>query len=86
VRLEVDIIVVNDSTAAQAVKKSTATIPVVFTTGGNPVTIGLVASLARPGGNVRGLTTNFLELVGKRLGLLKETVPSRAADEVRVRH
>jgi putative ABC transport system substrate-binding protein len=75
VRLKVDIIVVNNSTAAQAAKKSTNTIPIVFTTGGNPVTIGLVASLARPGGNVTGLTTNSPELVGKRLGLLKETVP-----------
>jgi putative tryptophan/tyrosine transport system substrate-binding protein len=75
VRLKVDIIVVNNSTAAQAARKSTATIPVVFTTGANPVTSGLVASLARPGGNVTGLTTNSPELVGKRLGLLKETVP-----------
>jgi len=75
VRLKVDIIVVNNSTAALAAKKSTAAIPVVFTTGANPVTIGLVATLARPGGNVTGLTTNSPELVGKRLGLLKEAVP-----------
>src|SRR5262249_55264552 len=56
VRLKVDIIVVNNSTAALAAKKSTATIPVVFTTGANPVTTGLVATLARPGANVTGLT------------------------------
>src|SRR5262245_55908071 len=54
VRLKVDIIVVNNSTAALAAKKSTATIPVVFTTGANPVTTGLVATLARPGANVTG--------------------------------
>jgi putative ABC transport system substrate-binding protein len=75
VRLRVDILVVNDTTAAQVAKKSITTIPVVFTTGGNPVTSGLVASLARPGGNVTGVTTNSPELVGKRLGLLKEAVP-----------
>jgi putative tryptophan/tyrosine transport system substrate-binding protein len=75
VRLKVDIIVANNTTAAQAAKKSTTIIPVVFTTGGNPVTNGLVASLARPAGNVTGVTTNSPELVGKRLGLLKETVP-----------
>jgi putative ABC transport system substrate-binding protein len=75
VRLKVEIIVANNTTAAQAAKKSTTTIPVVFTTGANPVTSGLVVSLARPGGNVTGVTTNSPELVGKRLGLLKETIP-----------
>jgi putative tryptophan/tyrosine transport system substrate-binding protein len=75
VRLEADIIVANNTTAARAAKKSSATIPIIFTTGGNPVTSGLVASLARPGGNITGVTTNSPELVGKRLGLLRETVP-----------
>ena len=75
VRLRVDFLVANNTTAAQVAKKSTTTIPVVFTTGANPVTSGLVASLARPGGNVTGVTTNSPELVGKRLGLLKEAVP-----------
>jgi putative ABC transport system substrate-binding protein len=75
VRLKVDILVGTDSSAVRAAKKSTATIPIVFTTGANPVSTGLVASLARPGGNVTGLTTNSPELVGKRLELLKEAVP-----------
>lgn len=75
VRLKVDILFGSDTGAAQAAKKSTTTIPVVFMTGGNPVTSGLVASLARPGGNVTGVTNNSPELVGKRLGLLKEAVP-----------
>jgi len=75
VRLKVDILLAMDSNAARVAKKSTATIPIVFTTGGNPVTNGLVASLARPGGNLTGVTTNSPELVGKRLELLKEAVP-----------
>ncbi|HXV50032.1 MAG TPA: ABC transporter substrate-binding protein [Candidatus Binatia bacterium] len=75
VRLKVDILFGFDSGTAQAAKKSSTTIPVVFTGGGNPVTSGLVASLARPGGNVTGVTTNSPELVGKPLGLLKEAVP-----------
>ena len=75
VRLKVDILFATDSASARAAKKSTTTIPVVFTTGGSPIAGGLVASLARPGGNVTGLTTNSPELVGKRLELLKEAVP-----------
>ena len=75
VRLKVDILLAMDTNAARVAKKSTATIPVVFTTGGSPITNGLVASLARPGGNVTGVTTNSPELVGKRLELLKDAVP-----------
>jgi putative tryptophan/tyrosine transport system substrate-binding protein len=75
VRLKVDILFATDSAAARAAKKTTTTIPIVFTTGGSPIAVGLVASLARPGGNVTGLTTNSPELVGKRLELLKEAVP-----------
>jgi ABC-type uncharacterized transport system substrate-binding protein len=75
VHLKVDILLAMDSNSARAAKKSTATIPVVFTTGGNPVTSGLAASLARPGGNLTGVTTNSPELIGKRLELLKESVP-----------
>ena len=64
-----------DTSAAQAAKKATTSIPVIFTTGGSPIASGLVASLARPGGNVTGVTTNSPELVEKRLALLKEAVP-----------
>lgn len=59
VRLKVDILVGTDSAAARAAKKSTATIPVVFTTGGNPIAGGLVASLARPGGQRHGCYNQF---------------------------
>src|SRR5262245_57718131 len=62
VRLKVDILMGMDTSSAQAAKKSTTTIPVVFTTGGSPITNGLVASLARPGGNVQGVKTNSTEL------------------------
>ena len=71
VRLKADILLAMDTNAARGAKKSTATIPVVFTTGGNPIANGLVASLARPGGNATGVTTNSTELIGKRLELLK---------------
>jgi putative ABC transport system substrate-binding protein len=75
VRLKVDILFAMDSNAARAAKKATTTIPVIITTGGDPVASGLVASLARPGGNVTGLTTDSPLLVEKRLGLLKEVLP-----------
>jgi len=61
--------------AAQAAKKSSTTIPIIITSGGDPVRSGLVASLARPGGNVTGLTTTSSHLIGKRVELLKEVVP-----------
>ena len=81
VRLKVDIIVADFTTAALAAKKATSTIPIVMTTLTDPVGTGLVASLARPGGNVTGLTNISGELGGKALELLKETVPklNRAA-------
>src|SRR4030095_12051003 len=75
VRLRVDILMGMDTSAAQAAKKATTSIPVIFTTGNSPIATGLVASLARPGGNVTGVTTNSPELVEKRLALLKEAVP-----------
>jgi ABC-type uncharacterized transport system substrate-binding protein len=76
VRLKVDIIVVAGGTGIiQAAKNATKTIPIVMTGGGSdPVEAGLVESLARPGGNVTGLSTLARELAGKRLELLKEAV------------
>ena len=75
VRLKVDIIFTIDSNAARAAKQATATLPIVLLTGGDPVRNKLVASLARPGGNVTGLTTDSPRLADKRLGLLKESFP-----------
>jgi putative ABC transport system substrate-binding protein len=75
VRLKVDILVVANDTTARAAKKSTATIPIVMAGSGNPIGSGVIASLARPGGNVTGLANYGAELLGKRLELLKEVVP-----------
>ena len=75
VRLKVDLLVAANATAAQAAKKSSTTIPVVMVVAGDPFGTGLVASLARPGGNVTGLYQYSPELVGKRLELLKEVLP-----------
>jgi putative tryptophan/tyrosine transport system substrate-binding protein len=77
VRLKVDIVVVAGGTVMiQAAKNATNTIPIVMTATVDPVAAGLVGSLARPGGNVTGLTILNRELGGKRLELLKEAVPS----------
>jgi ABC-type uncharacterized transport system substrate-binding protein len=77
VRLNVDLIVAVGNPAAQAAKKATNTIPIVMTFSNSPDQVGLVASLARPGGNVTGLTNDTgPEIVGKMLQLLKETVPT----------
>ena len=80
VRLKVDIIVVaGGDTPVRAAKNATKTIPIVMAgTGSDPVEAGLVESLARPGGNVTGLTNLARELGGKRLELLKEAVPKLA--------
>ncbi len=75
VRLNVDVIVTSTFRAIQAAKKATSTIPIVMATVGDPVVTGLVASLARPGGNITGLSLLAPELAGKRLELLKETLP-----------
>ena len=71
VRLKVDVIVTSSTQAAQAAKRATTTIPIVATFVADPVGSGLVASLARPGGNITGLTTLATGLVAKRLELLK---------------
>jgi putative ABC transport system substrate-binding protein len=80
VRLKVDIIVAaGGAGSVRAAKNATKTIPIVMTGGGiDPVEAGLIASLARPGGNVTGLTTLTRELGGKRLELFKEAVPKLA--------
>jgi putative tryptophan/tyrosine transport system substrate-binding protein len=75
VRLKVDIIVTSTGTAAQAAKKATKIIPIVMISSADAVTQGLVISLARPGGNVTGLTTVSPWVTGKRLELMKEAFP-----------
>ena len=75
VRLKVDIIVTDTAAPARAARKATSTIPIVMVSAGNPIQAGLVASLARPAGNVTGLTGLISELHGKRVELLKEVVP-----------
>ena len=74
VRLNVDVIVVG-GIAVPAAKRTTSAIPIVFTLAADPVGGGLVASLARPGGNVTGLSNQSSDLFGKRLELLREFVP-----------
>ena len=78
VRLKVDLIVVTGSGSALAAKKATPTIPVVMVGLGDPVGLGLVASLARPGGNVTGFSSLGFELNTKRLEILKDAVPKLA--------
>ena len=75
VRANVDVIVTGSSPGASAVKNATSTIPIVMVTTGNPVQGGLIASLARPGGNVTGVTALGQVLNVKRLELLKEAAP-----------
>jgi putative ABC transport system substrate-binding protein len=75
VKLNVDMIVTNGTPATRAAQKATKTIPIVMAVVGDPVGIGVVESLARPGGNATGLTILAPELSGKRLELLKEVVP-----------
>ena len=75
VRRSVDVIVTGGTASVIAVKQATSTIPIVFATAGDPVGTGLVTSLAKPGGNVTGLSAQVPDLVGKRLELLREVVP-----------
>jgi putative ABC transport system substrate-binding protein len=76
VRLKVDIIVTSLTPAAQAAKSATGDIPIVMAPAGDPVATGLVASLARPGGNITGLSATSAELTGKILELIREVIPS----------
>jgi putative ABC transport system substrate-binding protein len=75
IRLKVDVLVVSTTPAVQAAKNATKTIPIIFFGVFDPVAAGLVDSLARPGGNITGFTNIATTLAGKRLELLKETVP-----------
>jgi putative tryptophan/tyrosine transport system substrate-binding protein len=75
VRLKVDVILATATPVALAAKNATTTIPIVFLNVPDPVADGLVDTLARPGGNITGVTTIAAVLAGKRLELLKETVP-----------
>ena len=76
VRLKVDVLVTQSNVATLAAKHATQTIPIVMAIAGDPVKAGLVSSLARPGGNVTGLSLMQTELIGKRLALLREVLPN----------
>jgi len=76
VQLKVDVLVVTNPPSIRTAKQATKTIPIVMVTTGDPVATGLVDSLARPGGNITGLTRLTRELSGKRLELLKEVLPA----------
>jgi len=75
VRLKVDVIFAGGTEAAVAAKQATSAIPIVFPSAGDPIGSGLVTSLARPGGNVTGLSNLGSDLAAKRLGLLREVLP-----------
>ena len=75
VRLKVDVIVTYGTPSVAAAKKVTAIVPIVFAAAGDPVGTGLVASLARPGGNITGLSIQQTDLAGKRLEILREAFP-----------
>ena len=75
IRLKVDLIVTSAPAATQAAKEATTTIPIVMVLVADPVAFGFVASLARPGGNITGFAFLLPEISGKRLGLLKDTIP-----------
>ena len=76
VRLKVDVIVTHNTPGPLAAKQASSTIPIVFATAGDPLGTGIVASLARPGGNVTGLSSQSPDVAGKRLDLIREIVPS----------
>jgi len=74
VRLKVNIIVTGGTPAVMAAKQAMPVVPIVFATAGDPVGMGLVTSLARPGGNITGLSTLAVDLAGKRIDLLREAI------------
>jgi ABC-type uncharacterized transport system substrate-binding protein len=78
VRLQVEVIVAGGSAAIRAAQQTTRTIPIVMASSGDPVGLGFVASLARPGGNITGMSNIVADLPGKQLELLKEVVPQSA--------
>ena len=75
VQRNMDVIMATGTSATRVAQQATSTIPVVMMIGGDPVALGFVASLAQPGGNITGVAGLGVELSGKRLELLKETVP-----------
>ena len=73
------LVAVGGSNSAMAAKRASSTMPIVFVIGGDPVRLGLAASLSRPGGNITGMTIISADLAPKRLGLLRELVPTATA-------